>query len=249
MRHLIALLILLTSSASIAYNAKSDNVLRLDYTGFTVWLDCDIRGAIRFRYNAQRDTGNAKRHHKFYTDKKIPEHCRQLSTKSYKGKFSGGRYDRGHLVPANHMDSDPAAIKDSNYMTNIVPQAANANRGAWLRTEEIIECHRDKSELLVIGGVIWGDDRSDDHFLKSHGIRTPDAMWKLILTGTPGNEKVISWIIPNKQDAKRKKLDEYLVSIRDIEKLTDEKIGEVPDNLKRYTASRSWALPKNCNKG
>ena len=36
-------------------------VLQLDYEGFTVWLDCDKRGAVKFRYNAQRDTGNHKR--------------------------------------------------------------------------------------------------------------------------------------------------------------------------------------------
>jgi DNA/RNA endonuclease G (NUC1) len=41
-------------------------------------------------------------------------------------------------------------------MTNILPQAANMNRGTWLLTEEIIECYRDIDELLVIGGVIGG---------------------------------------------------------------------------------------------
>ncbi|HIG39559.1 MAG TPA: hypothetical protein EYQ14_03340, partial [Gammaproteobacteria bacterium] len=42
----------------------------------------------------------------------------------------GQRYDRGHLVPANHLDYSKKAIKQSNYMTNILPQAANMNRGA-----------------------------------------------------------------------------------------------------------------------
>jgi endonuclease G, mitochondrial len=28
------------------------------------------------------------------------------------------------------------------------------NRGAWLRTEEIVECYRNMDELLIIGGVI-----------------------------------------------------------------------------------------------
>jgi hypothetical protein len=34
---------------------KSGGILRLDYEGFTIWLDCKRRGAIKFRYNAQRD--------------------------------------------------------------------------------------------------------------------------------------------------------------------------------------------------
>jgi hypothetical protein len=33
--------------------ARAD-MLRLDYEGFTIWLDCERRGAVKFRYNAQR---------------------------------------------------------------------------------------------------------------------------------------------------------------------------------------------------
>jgi len=42
-------------------SAASAEVMRLDYEGFTVWLDCDKRGAVKFRYNAQRDQGEFKR--------------------------------------------------------------------------------------------------------------------------------------------------------------------------------------------
>jgi len=102
---------------------EANNVLRLDYEGFTVWLDCEKRGAVKFRYNAQRDTGSFKRSSSFYLDPKVPKECQQYSSKSYKAK--GQRYDRGHLVPANHLDYSKSAIKASNTMTNILPQAAN----------------------------------------------------------------------------------------------------------------------------
>lgn len=85
-------------------------------------------------------------------------------------KAYGHNYDRGHQVPANHLNTSEEAIKATNTMTNILPQAANMNRGAWLRTEEIIECYRDISELLVIGGVIWGNNAADDFFVVSHGV-------------------------------------------------------------------------------
>jgi len=42
-------------------NDNSQDLMKLDYEGFTVWLDCQKRGAVKFRYNAQRDTGNFKR--------------------------------------------------------------------------------------------------------------------------------------------------------------------------------------------
>ena len=35
--------------------------LRIDYTRFCVWMDCDRRGAVRFRYDITEDNGNLGR--------------------------------------------------------------------------------------------------------------------------------------------------------------------------------------------
>jgi endonuclease G len=218
----------------------------VDYTGgFTVWLDCEKRGAVKFQYNAQRDTGDAKRSSRFYLDSKVPARCQQTSTNSYK-RSPGDKptYDRGHLVPANHLDHSADAIKQTNTMTNILPQVASMNRGAWKHTEEIVECYRDIDELLVIGGVLWGNDVSNDFFVSSHGITTPDAFWKVIIR--PG--RVIAWIIPNSETAKYKVLDNYLVPVRKIEQLTGEKIP-VEEFLKDEVPSSSWQIPIGCDRG
>lgn len=132
-------------------------------------------------------------------------------------------------------------------MTNILPQVASMNRGAWLQTEEIIECYRDIDELLVVGGVIWGNNPADDYFVKSHGIKTPDAFWKVIIRGKGQDERAIAWIVPNSQDAKRANLDKYLVTVDEIEKLTGEKIP-VADYAKHEKPAASWLIPRGCNK-
>jgi len=223
-----------------------NKLLQLDYEGFTVWLDCEKRGAVKFRYNAQRDTGSFKRSSNFFIDPKVPKKCQQYSGKLYKSK--GKRYDRGHLVPANHLDYSKTAMKASNTMTTILPQAENMNRGAWLLTEEIVECYRDIDELLIIGGVIWGNNPVDDYFVKSHGVRTPDAFWKVIIRGTGQDERAIAWIVPNSQMANRKQLDKYLVTIDEIERITGEKIP-IADYIKHNKPNRSWMKPRGCNKG
>jgi len=222
---------------------RSGNVLKLDYEGFTVWLDCARRGAVKFRYNAQRDTGSAKRSDNFFLDPNVPAECQQTTAKAY-----GQNYDRGHLVPANHLDHSETAIKATNTMTNILPQAANMNRGAWLLTEEIVECYRDIDELLVIGGVLWGDNPADDYFVQSHGVKTPDAFWKVVVRGIGQDERAIAWIVPNSQEAKRGQLDGYLVTVDEIERVTGEKIP-VADYAKHDKPSASWLIPKGCNKG
>lgn len=222
---------------------RPGNLLKLDYEGFTVWLDCKKRGAVKFRYNAQRDTGNEPRAKSFKLDPNVPAECQQTSTKGY-----GHGYDRGHQVPANHLDYSPIAIKQSNFMTNILPQAANMNRGAWLLTEEIVECYRDIDELLVIGGVLWGNNPADDFFVQSHGVQTPDAFWKVVIRGADQDERAIAWIVPNSEDATKKNLDRYLVSVDELERVTGEKIP-VADYAKHDKPKRSWMIPRGCDKG
>jgi endonuclease G len=156
--------------SNAAPSTQQGKVVQLDYEGFTVWLDCTKRGPIKFRYTAQHDTGNFKRAQDFYFDPDVPAECQQKSTKAY-----GHGYDRGHQVPANHLDSSATAINQTNFITNILPQTSQMNRGGWGLTEEIVECYRVIDELLVIGGVIWGSNPSDDYFLDSHGVETPGA--------------------------------------------------------------------------
>jgi endonuclease G len=222
---------------------QAGNLLKLDYEGFTVWLDCEKRGAMKFQYNAQHDTGNAARAKNFKLDPNVPAECQQTSTKGY-----GQGYDRGHQVPANHLDDSPVAIKQSNFITNILPQTSQMNRGAWLLTEEIIECYRGIDELLVIGGVIWGSNPDDDYFVQSHGVKTPDAFWKVVVRGSGQDERTIAWIVPNSTDATKKNLDRYLVSIDDLEQVTGELIP-VADYAKHDKPSHSWMIPSGCNKG
>ena len=72
------------------------NVMQLDYDGFTVWLDCSKRAPVKFRFNAQHDTGNLPRYDTFMFDPDVPSECQQKTSKAY-----GMGYDRGHQVNAN----------------------------------------------------------------------------------------------------------------------------------------------------
>jgi endonuclease G len=226
-----------------SFNREADNLLRLDYEGFTVWLDCAKRGPVKFRFNAQRDVGNLKRYDTFFLDPNVPEECQQKSAKPY-----GKGFDRGHQVNANALDYTEVGIKQTNYMTNILPQVAQMNRGAWYETEEIVECYKDIDELLIIGGVIWGNDQENDYFIESHGVETPDAFWKVIIRGTGQDEQAIAWVVPNSKNATRRNLDSYLVSVDDIERITGEKIP-VEDYAKHKKLSASWTIPIGCDKG
>jgi endonuclease G, mitochondrial len=234
--------LLLTLLAFHANAQTPAQILQLKYEGFTVWVDCLNRGAVKFQYTLQADIADYPRSSSFYIDKSVPRECQQLSTSAY-----GLGYDRGHLVAANHMDFSATAVKQSNIMVNVLPQTVALNRGAWERTEIISDCYRDIEPLLIIGGVIWGDYLGDDYFLESHGVATPDAFWKVIIRGSGADQRAIAWIVPNSDGANSAALDQYIVSVEELEMATGEVIP-VADYVKYERPSQSWMIPYGCNR-
>jgi endonuclease G len=223
----------------------SANQLSLDYGGFRLLYDCDLKSAIRFEYKLDRDTGNFSRPTTFNLDPNLSKNCgQQLTTNSYASVVSG--WDRGHLVASNHMDYDGAYLLSANYMTNIVPQLASFNQGLWKETENITECYRDLAPIQVIGGVIYSD-ASNDFFLASHGIKTPDFFWKTLITTNSSNQaETISWLFPNQNGLAN--LNSFIVSIDDLERRVGSDLIslDLASAIKLQKASKSWELPKNC---
>ena len=215
-------------------------VMPIKYRYFTIYLDCDLKSAVAWSYVANKDTNNFKRSSKFYFDQDVPARCQQTSQSTYKSK--GVRYDRGHLLPANAMDFDKKAIKESNYMTNVLPQASQMNRGAWLQTERYVECHRDESPVTVYGGVYFGETPASGDFRVSHGIKAPTAFWKVAFQG----HKIISWWIPNSPTATAKRIDDYLVSVEQIEERANVYV-DVPAYYKSKVADATNAVTQGCH--
>jgi endonuclease G len=219
--------------------------LSIDYGGFKLLYDCDLKSAIRFEYKLGTDTGNFIRPATFNLDPNLSKNCaQQLTTSSYASVVSG--WDRGHLVASNHMDYDAAYLLSANYMTNVVPQLASFNQGLWKETENITECYRDLAPIQVIGGVIYSVT-SNDFFILSHGIKTPDYFWKTLITTNSSNQTAtISWLFPNQNGLAN--LNSFIVSIDELERRVGADLIslDLENAIKLQKASKSWELPKNC---
>jgi len=140
-------------------------------------------------------------------------------------------HDRGHQVPANNWDGDKSIVTATNYMTNILPQAAQMNRGAWLRTEMLTECWRQEQPLTVIGGAVyitdpsihnvkeWGEIDRSNWFMESHYVKNPAYYWKIVVAKETELEwgGAIAFWIPNHESASAKKIDDYIVPIKELE--------------------------------
>lgn len=227
--------------------AATDWVIRQDYGGYQLTYDCTTRTALQYSYTLGVDNGTAARPSSFRLDPTLPAGCeQQYSARTYNPVYAG--YDLGHLVSSNHMDHDAEYILRANYMTNIVPQLADLNRGIWVKAENVAECYRDIAPVQVYGGVVYSDP-SNDWFLASHGIRTPEFFWKAILTTDPatGQAKAIAWYVPNVDGLSG--LDDYLVSITELERRVGTALVGItaPAAVKAMKPATSWPLPTGCN--
>jgi endonuclease G len=150
-----------------------------NYTGFTVYIDCRNNGPIAYEMALVDDRGNVERGDDFVLDRSVPSECQMTTGDPFRvtptEEATLGEFQRGHLADANALDNFAQSMADSFFVTNMLPQAArfNGGGGAWRRTEEIAECYREITPLRIWGGVIWGDDASNDLFVDTHNVRTP----------------------------------------------------------------------------
>lgn len=186
----------------------------IQYSGFSMFYDCYYKSPVFIEAIIEEDKGNIRRKDDFRLDNRLPKECQQSSTKPY-GSKQGIQYDRGHLLGFNMFDDNPLAASESFIFVNIVPQASVFNRSGWKWTEEITECLReDYEQIKVVVGVFY-DSKSNDHFLRSHNVRTPDYIWKIIETP----EGSITWVFPNTNDVKESNVNNYLSSVATVESM------------------------------
>jgi len=232
---------------TLNFSVVAGELINHEYSHYQLWIDCEENAAIAFEYQIRSDKGNKARYKSFYDDPKLPQKCEQKSRESYKHFDSEmPSFDRGNLAAANHFDFDKKALKEANYMANVLPQTLQLNRGAWKRTEELIECYRDTFNLSNYGGVVWGEDSRNDLFMKSHGIRTPDYYWRVIFGVHNGDEFFSAWLLPNTKDAKSSNLENYQIQLVDLMVLIEyEQVKEMLENLD-VKSGKPFIYKKGC---
>ncbi|MBC7933931.1 MAG: DNA/RNA non-specific endonuclease [Rhizobacter sp.] len=127
-------------------------------------------------------------------------------------------YDRGHLAPSADFRWSRIALSESYYYSNMSPQLADFNRGAWGDLEDAIRGYmysNPKTELYVVTGPVLKTGLP----VIERGINKvsiPEQYFKIVMD--LNNKKAIAFLMPNQ--AITKPLKSFATSINDIEKLT-----------------------------
>jgi len=165
----------------------------------------------------------------FATDSSLPGTWYHVSPNDY----TGSGFDRGHVVPAADRNNRQADSESVFWMTNIIPQAADNNRGPWGDLENYCRgLVKQGKELYIISG--WAGsggqgERGKKTAIAQGKVAVPAATWKVVVVLNQPNlgiqairndTRVITVIMPNVQGIKNDDWRSYRQSVDTLEQIT-----------------------------
>lgn len=129
----------------------------------------------------------------FYEEARLP-----AAERAELDDYRGSGFDRSHMAPAGDM-SNADAMAQSFSLANMVPQAPQANCGAWNKIEQDTRKYvmRAKGDMYVISGPVYGDHPQTIGVAR---VAVPDYTFKVVYDATTGR----SWVhwLANSEDAR-----------------------------------------------
>ena len=155
-------------------------------------------------------TGKASRKDDFRPDPAVP-----VSNQSQLDDYAGQPYDRGHLVPAGDNTQSADIMSESFFLTNMVPQVPNHNRGIWKQLEtQVRNWVIEGKDVYVISGTTYATGYKT---IGNNKVGVPDYIWKVIIDAKSGTG--IAFYFPNKA-LPVPDLPKYATTIADVEAKT-----------------------------
>jgi endonuclease G len=127
--------------------------------------------------------GTTPRQDDFRGDSTLPSGWYKVVSTSY----TGSGYDRGHMCPSADRTLTVADNSSTFLMTNMVPQAADNNRGPWADLEDYARdlAINDSDELYIIAGGY-----GNNGWINSNHVLVPTYTWKVIIVLDSGANDV-----------------------------------------------------------
>ncbi|MDJ0553057.1 MAG: DNA/RNA non-specific endonuclease [Microcoleaceae cyanobacterium MO_207.B10] len=182
--------------------------------------------------------GNAARQNDFRPDNELPSSFFKVDQYDY----SGSGFDRGHVTPSADRTATVTDNSNTFFMTNMIPQAPNNNRGVWASFENHLRTITTGKDLYIYaGGYGQGGDGSNGYrTLIGPNILVPANTWKTVLVVDQGetpdlvssDDYVITIDIPNSQSVSGTSWQDWVISVDEVETATGfDFFSELPDGI------------------
>jgi endonuclease G len=193
--------------------------------------------------------GDIDRQNDFRPDPNLPENWYEVTPRDY----SNTGFDKGHLCPSDDRDGILEDNQETFFMTNMIPQAPDNNRGLWKILEEYERIlTQEGNEVYVFAGTIGQGGTGTNGLAKTIGkndnITVPATLWKIIVVLPIGqndaarineNTRVIAVSIPNDNSVGADSWRKYRVSVDEIERLTGyDFLSNVSSNIQAIIEAR-----------
>ena len=157
-------------------------------------------------------SGSATRKDDFRPDPQVTPNC-SASLADY--ATVGKTHDRGHMSPAKNNTINPEIMSESFFLSNMVPQVANNNRGIWkqLEMQERQWAMAPGTDFYIISGGIF-----DAGYAKTgNGLGIPTRLYKIIIE--KNSKRVMAYLMPNSA-LPVADLPKYQTTVAEVEKAT-----------------------------
>ena len=162
------------------------------HANYAVIHRCDVKApvAVFEHLTVAAMTGPAKRKDNFRPDPQVHAQC-SATLADY--ATAGNIYDRGHMAPAGNNTQNDNIMSESFFLSNMVPQVANNNRGIWkqLETFERQWAMTPGTDFYIISGGIY----DQGHPVTGNGLGIPTRLYKIVIE--KNSRKVEAWLMPN----------------------------------------------------
>lgn len=200
------------------------------------------RGANWVSWHLEKtDVGKAKRLNKFHPDTDLPEGFTRIVT----GNYTHSGYERGHLCNSEDRTRTQKDNHATFAMTNILPQAADNNKGPWVKLETFARTlTKQGNEVYIIAGA-FGKTGSP---ISKNKITVPKTFWKVMVVLPKGENdlsrinkdtRAIAVCMPNINGIRPDPWQLYVTTIRKIEGLTGfDFLSELPKSTQDAIETR-----------
>jgi endonuclease G len=196
----------------IAYQTQPGDQ-ELCKTNYAVIHRCSVKApvAVFEHLTIQSMTGPSKRKDNFRPDPQVTPEC-SATLADY--ATVGRTHDRGHMAPAGNNTTNDQIMSESFFLSNMVAQVANNNRGIWKQLETWERDWASKGgDFYIVSGGIY----DQGHPVTGNGLGIPTRLYKIIYERN--SKQAMAYLMPNAplpvQD-----LPKYQVPVQVVEQAT-----------------------------
>ena len=161
-------------------------------TNYAVIHRCDVKApvAVFEHLTMAAMSGPSKRRDNFRPDPAVYPQC-SATLADY--ATVGKTHDRGHMAPAGNNTQNDQIMSESFFLSNMVAQVANNNRGIWkqLETFERQWASTPGTDFYIISGGIF----DQGHPVTGNGLGIPTRLYKIIIE--KNSHHVQAYLMPN----------------------------------------------------